>query len=202
VTWTVVVPVKRLTAAKTRLVGRADADRSRLALAFAQDTVSACGAATSVGRVVVVTDDPAVHAAVGDLPRVVLVPDPGGGLDEAVRAGAEGEAGPCAVVLGDHPALRPDELDEVLGRAAGHPRAVVADSAGSGTALLAARSGAGLRPRFGPGSFQRHRADGAVAVPVDEPSGLRRDVDGPEDLAAAVALGVGPATAAALGVRS
>src|SRR5579884_600924 len=54
--WSIVLPVKRLAAAKSRL-DLAAADRSRLAGAMAADTVAAALAAPSVGRVVVVSDD-------------------------------------------------------------------------------------------------------------------------------------------------
>ncbi|HSX97048.1 MAG TPA: 2-phospho-L-lactate guanylyltransferase, partial [Streptomyces sp.] len=57
--WTLVVPVKALARAKSRLSDTAaDAVRPGLALAFAQDTVAAALAATAVRGVVVVTDDP------------------------------------------------------------------------------------------------------------------------------------------------
>ncbi|MCA1825223.1 MAG: 2-phospho-L-lactate guanylyltransferase, partial [Frankia sp.] len=76
-------------------------------------------------------------------------------------------------------------------------RALVSDTSATGTTVLTARSGVELDPQFGPGSHDAHVAAGAVALAVDVP-GLRRDVDTAADLAAAVALGVGPATRAAL----
>ena len=71
----------------------------------------------------------------------------------------------------------------------------MADVAGSGTTLLAAAPGVPPAPRYGPGSAATHRDSGAVALTGDWPS-LRRDVDTPTDLAAAAALGLGPATRA------
>jgi 2-phospho-L-lactate guanylyltransferase len=62
--------------------------------------------------------------------------------------------------------------------------------------MLAVRPGTPLRPAFGPGSAARHVAD---AVTLDAAPGLRCDVDTAADLQAAAELGVGPATAAALG---
>ncbi len=76
-------------------------------------------------------------------------------------------------------------------------RAFVADAEGTGTTLLVAAPGVTLDPRFGGGSAARHAASGAAALDGEWP-GLRRDVDTPADLAAALALGVGPATRAAL----
>jgi 2-phospho-L-lactate guanylyltransferase len=77
--WAVVVPVKRLATAKTRLRGGAPpgVPHARLVLAMAQDTVRAALACPVVAEVVVVTGDPAVAAALGELgARVVPEPPP------------------------------------------------------------------------------------------------------------------------------
>jgi 2-phospho-L-lactate guanylyltransferase len=73
----------------------------------------------------------------------------------------------------------------------------VADAAGTGTTLLTAL-GVGLDPHFGAGSARAHQQAGAVPLAGDWP-GLTRDVDTAEDLRAALALGVGPRTAALAG---
>ena len=57
--WVVVVPVKRLDRAKTRLSTRPAPERRALALAFALDTVRAAITCPGVVGVVVVTDDAA-----------------------------------------------------------------------------------------------------------------------------------------------
>jgi 2-phospho-L-lactate guanylyltransferase len=130
-----------------------------------------------------------------------VVADPGGGLDAAAEAGVadarRAGAEAVAVLLGDHPALRAAELEEALARASAHRSSFVPDADGTGTALLAVTADATLRPRFGPGSAERHARAGHVRLEVDVP-GLRRDVDDEESLTAALRLGVGPATAAAL----
>ena len=56
--WSLVVPVKVLARAKTRLAALAGPDRPALALAMAADTVAAALGCPEVGRVVVVTGDP------------------------------------------------------------------------------------------------------------------------------------------------
>jgi 2-phospho-L-lactate guanylyltransferase len=73
-------------------------------------------------------------------------------------------------------------------------RAFVADATGTGTTLLAAAPGVELAPAYGPRSRQSHLASGAAELPGAP--GLRLDVDTPEDLQAAVRLGLGAATAA------
>ena len=58
--WVVVIPVKRLDRAKTRLSTRPAPQRGALALAFALDTVRAALACPRVAAVLVVTDDDTV----------------------------------------------------------------------------------------------------------------------------------------------
>ncbi|WP_309227508.1 MULTISPECIES: 2-phospho-L-lactate guanylyltransferase [unclassified Micromonospora] len=204
--WTVVVPVKRLGAAKSRLRGAlSGVPHEELALALAADTVRAVRACPAVAEVLVVTDDPRVAAEVAAA-GARAVPDPAGGLNAAFRHGAA-VAGPRAAVAGltaDLPALRPAELAGALRAVpAGPPgvRGFVADAPGSGTVLLAAPAGVPLEPRFGVGSAAAHAAGGALALRGDWPT-LRRDVDTAADLAAAARLGVGPRTAAVLGARA
>ncbi len=190
-TWTVVLPVKSLATAKTRMEVPGAAE---LALAFARDTVRAVQAAEHVARVVVVTSEPRLSSV---LVGVQVVADPGGGLISALGAGiAAAGSGPTAVLLADLPALRPADLDAALVAAADLRWALVPDADGTGTTLLTGQNPAELVPRFGPGSRAAHERAGHVALEVG--ASLRRDVDTPADLAVAVQLGVGPATAAVL----
>jgi 2-phospho-L-lactate guanylyltransferase len=53
--------------------------------------------------------------------------------------------------------------------------------------------GAPLDPRFGPDSARRHQDSGAIELTGGWP-GLRCDIDTPDDLSAALELGVGTAT--------
>lgn len=198
--WGVVVPVKLLALAKTRLQAYGDAGRADLALAFAADVVAAAVRARVVDHVLVVSDDP--RAAGLARPGVQVVPDePSAGLNPALAHGADllRRAGSRAVVAlsADLPALRGDDLDAALGGAqASGGRSFVPDAAGTGTTLLAAGPGSDLAPAFGPGSRARHRAQGAAELTAAR--SLRRDVDTPDDLEQARGLGVGPATAAVL----
>lgn len=101
------------------------------------------------------------------------------------------------MLLGDLPALRPEDLRAALAACARLDRAVVPDADGSGTVLLTGLGPGRLEPSFGPGSAARHEALGHVRLPLDLPR-LRTDVDDAASLAAAVALGAGPRTLAAL----
>ncbi|KHL00099.1 hypothetical protein LK09_00190 [Microbacterium mangrovi] len=193
--WTIVIPVKPATHGKSRLrvpgVGR-----EQLARAIALDTIAAAAAAA---RVIVVTDDEQTAREARALGADVC-PDPGAGLDAAVAAGASlaGSDAYRAALLGDLPALRPDQLAAALREAASLPRAVVADADGTGTTLVTAAPGMPWASAFGDGSFARHVALGCVALGVPDTSSLRRDVDTAAQLAAASALGLGPRTSALL----
>lgn len=182
--WTIVVPVKGTSAAKTRLGGD-----DRLAMAMALDTVEA---ALAVAPVIVVTSA-AAQAAFEELGATV-VPDPGTGLLGAIAAGLAATSGATAVLLGDLPAVRPAELAAALDAAARHPLSIVADADATGTALAAATPGATHALAFGPGSRAAHVAAGYVELAGEWP-GLRRDIDLAEHLDG---LELGPRTAAVL----
>ncbi len=183
--WTVVIPVKGTTSAKSRLGASTE-----LALAIALDTV----AAASAFSVVVVTSAGIAAQFEALDARVVL--DEGHGLNAAVAQGIAVASGPVAVLLGDVPALQPGELAAALDLAGQHPRAFVADADSDGTVLITALDGADHRPTFGAYSRAAHLAAGYVELDIPLDSGLRRDVDTPEQLAA-LASRTGPRTRAA-----
>jgi 2-phospho-L-lactate guanylyltransferase len=199
-TWSLVVPVKVLAHAKSRLAGLAGPARSALALAMAADTVSAAAACPAVAAVIVVTDDPAAASTLGSLGAVVVADEPAAGLNPALAHGAavaaaRWPASGTAGLAADLPALRPDELDRGLRAAAQSPEAFVADASGTGTTLYTARPETAFRPRFGPGSAGRYRAGGAAEIMLADVPSLRSDVDTPADLRHATSLGLGPRTA-------
>ncbi|MET8245878.1 2-phospho-L-lactate guanylyltransferase [Streptomyces sp. NPDC005202] len=201
--WTLVIPLKPLTRAKSRLADTADDGvRPGLALAFAQDTVAAALACPAVRDVAVVTDDALAGPELAELGARIVPDEPRGGLNAALRHGAavvraSRPESPVAALNADLPALRPAELARVLDAAAEFPRAFLPDAATIGTTLLAAAPDRELLPAFGTDSRARHRASGAVELSLDAVDSVRQDVDTGEDLRAALALGVGPRTAAA-----
>ncbi len=192
------VPVKRLDVAKSRLAAYGEQSRRALALAFATDVVSASLSCALVEQVLVVTDDADAAAALTALGARVTPDDPDAGLNPALAHGADllrtGHRGVVGVVTlsSDLPALRPADLEEVLAAVPAGRRAFVADAAGTGTTLLAASPPALLMPSYGPGSAARHLASGAVELAA--PDAVRLDVDTPQDLRAALLLGVGART--------
>ncbi|MFJ8544320.1 2-phospho-L-lactate guanylyltransferase [Streptomyces sp. NPDC093586] len=200
--WTLVVPVKTLARAKSRLADTADDGvRPGLALAFAQDTVAAALACPAVADVAVVTDDARAGRELAALGARVVPDEPGGGLNAALAHGAAAvraarPESPVAALNADLPALRPRELARVLGAAAEFRRSFLPDAAGIGTTLLAAAPDRELVPAFGPDSRARHHASGAVELRLGAVDSVRQDVDTGGDLRTALALGVGPHTAA------
>ena len=222
--WTVLLPVKVLARAKSRLATLAGDRRGELALALASDTVTAVLACPEVARVVVVTSDPVAGPLLASLGAFVVADEPAdrsngpgerdgvesstdlgvqGLLNAALRHGAAlaarrwpGTA--LAALTADLPAVSPAELTTAL-RAAGSAAggaAFVPDAAGVGTTLYAVPPGGEFLPLFGGASRGRHAAAGATELGVAGLTGLRRDVDTPDDLREALAIGVGPFTKA------
>jgi 2-phospho-L-lactate guanylyltransferase len=202
--WAIVVPVKRLAVAKTRIELDPDA-RMELALAMATDTIRAAADCALVEVVVAVCDDPDAVVVLRKLGAVVIPDKPDAGLNPALVHGASAVVVPAdagiAAVAADLPALRADELGALLRQAAGEALSFVADASGAGTTVFAAADRSGFRPAFGPDSRSRHLAAGAVDLTDRAGATVRRDVDTLADLADAARLGVGPATANVLGRR-
>jgi 2-phospho-L-lactate/phosphoenolpyruvate guanylyltransferase len=237
--WTVLLPVKVLARAKSRLAVLAGDRRRELALALASDTVTAVLGCPEVARVVVVTSDPVAGLLLAGLGAIVVADEPAdrsdpsapsdrsdrlgtpGTLDGAGAAPLLGDLGVqdllnaalrhgaavaarrwpgtgLAALTADLPAMSPAELATAL-RAAGRTpgaAAFVPDAAGVGTTLYAVPPGGEFLPLFGGASRARHAAAGATELGLAGVTGLRRDVDTPDDLREALALGVGPFTRA------
>jgi 2-phospho-L-lactate guanylyltransferase len=207
-----VVPVKPFARAKSRLAALGDEARRDLGAAFAHDTIAALQDSHRIGLVLVVTDETALSRALAGT-GVAAVPEGHGhdlnatlvqGAAEAVRR--RPDLRPLAVCA-DLPALTGEAVDAFLdalpplsGPVAGPVSAsedqnwFVPDLAGTGTTTYVASDLRHFAPRFGPDSAHAHRAGGAVEATDAAPEVLRRDVDTPEDLARAIALGVGERT--------
>ena len=228
--WTVLLPVKVLARAKSRLAVLAGDRRRELALALASDTVAAVLACPEVARVVVITSDQVAGPLLAALGAIIVPDEPAdrsagrGASDSREGVGAAGMLGDLGVqdalnaalrhgaavsarrwpgtglaaLTADLPAVSPAELAGALRDAASSPgpAAFVPDAAGVGTTLYAVRPGGEFRPLFGGASRARHAAAGAAELDLDVMTGLRRDVDTPDDLREALTLGAGPRTTA------
>ena len=202
--WCLVMPVKRLAVAKTRLGPPYDGARGSLALAFALDTATAALACPLVAAVQVVTDDAEAARALEAAGADVTADEPDAGLNAALEHGAALAARrhpgtSVGTLAADLPGLRPAELGATLRAACGHGRSFVRDAAGTrhhdAAGPLGARTAADVRAGIG------RAARRAPAATRSWPRRCPRCTwtwTPPADLEAAVALGVGPATAQVL----
>jgi 2-phospho-L-lactate guanylyltransferase len=203
-TFSVVMPLKAGERAKSRLHDDPTFRRA-FAAAFASDTHAALAGADLVARVIVISADADQRREFSRAGALVLRErgrGKGDNLNQAIRQallwlGRRHPDEPVAVVPSDLPSLTSQTVDEALVLAQNHESCFVADSAGSGTTLLAAASPRLLTPAYGHGSAAAHRAAGATELTTVNPR-LKADVDVIGDLARVVALGVGPRTAEVL----
>lgn len=215
-----IVPVKRLTGAKSRLSPSLDpAARQALQRAMLCDVLDALAQVPGLTGTLVVSTD----AEVGRIARArgaVALSDPlrDSSMNAAVAAGlrhaVDRGARMAAVIPADTPALAPAEVSQAIAatRAAGAVHVVPdwqaegtnalflpwpgSGPATSDTAAGTGRDGGFALHRFGPGSFARHLS---VAWPGPAPVGLplaslALDVDRPDDIARVLAA-AGPGRA-------
>lgn len=220
--WTIVVPVKALAGAKSRLAPAVNASHRRaLVMAMATDVLRACLAAPGVSAVRVVSSDPDVESLTRRLgAEFVAEPSATSGpvgdddhdhddddddasshhdtLNAALTVALRDVPGPVGVVTADLPEMTAALLGRILAAASGHPHSIVADRSGEGTTMAFWTGPATARtPRFGVGSAARHGLEGG-AVLLDgaaSPAAATRDVDTPVDLADLAGRPVGAATA-------
>ena len=158
--------------------------RAAAAVAMLGDVVEA---ALEVGRVLVVTDDPAVVP-----PGAEAVPDPGRGLGEAVAAGLARATGHALVVNADLPCVTPPAL-----RALAAAGLALVEAPDGTTNALSLPDPDVFDPLYGPGSADRFRAHAPFATVSI--LGLEEDVDSDADLGR-LAGSLGPRTRALLSV--
>jgi 2-phospho-L-lactate guanylyltransferase len=201
---TIVIPVKAIRLAKTRLRG-APSDREALAKAFALDTARVVIDAVGVARVIFVAGDEETSNELLPLGCAVLLEDRTRGADPLNAAIMQGRKWavkhfphePIAVVPSDLPSLTPAALQGFLLKSEAHRLSFCTDMESTGTTIFSAAVPQALRTAYGEHSALAHRTLGAVHIEdVDERA--RQDVDTIADLAKAQRLGVGPRTAAAM----
>ncbi len=175
------VPVKSFRTAKLRLAPVLNAtERAELARSLAACVLAAAG---SLERHVVCDDEEVAAWARSLGARVIWTP--GLGLSGAVEAGVTTLAGEgvTLVVVAHADLPNAGALDTL-----GEPGRVtlVPDLRADGTNVAVVPASAGFRFSYGPGSFDRHRAEAArLALPCDVVHDVRlaADVDLPADLA-------------------
>jgi 2-phospho-L-lactate guanylyltransferase len=174
------VPVKSFRTAKLRLSPvLSPTERAELARRLASGVLAAGG---SLPRNVVCDDAEVAAWAASAGARVIWTP--GLGLSGAVKAGVAVLAaeGTDVAVVAHADLACPNGLD-LIGLEAGVT--LVPDLRNDGTNVAAVPAGAAFAFSYGPGSFERHRAEAArLGLPcvVVHDRGLATDVDLPEDL--------------------
>ena len=187
-----VVPIKDTTAAKQRLADAAPAKiRQALALAMAEDVLSALAEARDLAGIVVVTVDPTASALAGRYGARVKTEGALDGHTGAVIAAArvlaaEGASG-MLTVPGDIPLITAAEIDEVTAAHLPAPSFTIVpahDELGSNAILMSPPDAVPLR--FGDDSFFPHLAAAeacGIKPTVLHLPGIAFDIDNPVDLA-------------------
>jgi len=187
-----VVPVKSLSASKSRLMPELDRDElEQLCLAMLEDVLGALLATPALGRVAVATPDDRVADTARRLGAEALHgPDPG--LNAAIDGAAQklqlGERDALLVVLGDVAGARADDLQALFDARDEHGPgafAALAPSRDGGTSALLRAPHDAIPARFGPSSAARHReAAKAAGVPLRELplASLAIDLDRADDV--------------------
>ena len=199
---TAILPVKRFSRAKTRLLETID-ERGRAALlrAMLDDVLRALDRTSSIERIIVVSGEKRAEQVAMEAAKrlstpieVLRDPDEAGhseaavlGIIRALSLGAR-----CTAMLpGDCPLLDAGELEDALERIEGRCVAVIPDRHGTGTNGLILAPGDAIGPAFGEGSCERHldraRRAGFDARLEPIPS-LGLDLDTADDLTALRAI--------------
>lgn len=183
--WTAVIPLKRAAERKRRLAGRlSPTQRAALAARLFVDVAAELRRVPRLRNLVVLSPDVPERWMGG------WVEDRGRGLNAELEAARDRLRAPRLLVIhADLPLLRAAEVEELLSAAEAAGLALAPDRHDTGTNALAIADGRPFAFRFGCESLARHlaQADGCCRV-VRRP-GLALDLDTPEDLDAALALG-------------
>jgi 2-phospho-L-lactate/phosphoenolpyruvate guanylyltransferase len=188
------LPVKRLDAAKSRLAGlRQRYERRGLVLAMLADVTSAALRAGLHPRVL--TPDPAVMQIVGELGATAsFEPAGAGSLNQALAHEVKSLPGVASVliVLPDVPLIQAEDflamMEASRDRTVDDPAVLLwPDRRRRGTNAMLVRPPDGLSPAFGPNSFARHlaiAADSGVTTRVMHAPRVALDVDTRGDVVA------------------
>jgi 2-phospho-L-lactate/phosphoenolpyruvate guanylyltransferase len=193
----VVIPVRALEGAKSRLGAVLDAEERReLVERLLRATAAAAVATPGIAGVIVVSPDPAA-IAVGESVGATGVRQGSAGLNPGIveardSVGAAG-ADRLLVLPADLPGITPADIAAILavadaspaGSATGYPIVVLAtDRHGRGTNALLLQPPAVIDPAFGGDSRDAHRrlAAAAGATYLETPDRLELDLDTPDDL--------------------
>lgn len=188
----VVVPVKDLTTAKSRLSPvLAQAERAKLVLTMLRSVLACLTRVDGLAAPLVVTCDREVERVARVCGADLLVEAESSGLNAAMSLAArrieETGFGSLCYLPADIPLVRPSEIAQLLTlkRPAGRGVTLVPSSDGTGTNALLITPPSAMPFRFGPDSFIAHMEEAGarnLTCHVLELEGIGRDIDRPEDL--------------------
>ncbi|GAB4337242.1 MAG: hypothetical protein Kow0010_25320 [Dehalococcoidia bacterium] len=184
---TILVPVNRLAEAKERLAPLLDdAERAELARITMETVVEAAG---DVGKVVVLTNDPAVQRAVAGRAAILVERPALRGLNAQLEAAlatlVDGGATEVLVLHADLPLATAGALRRLVEAAPVAPSVTIARPPDGGTNAMLLRPPGRFRLAYGKGSCDRHAAaarEAGMAVRLVEPPELTLDLDTPGDV--------------------
>ena len=187
------IPVKRLGRSKRRLARICSPlERAALTLAMLEDVLDAALQVAGWETWVISSDEAVLEVAARR--RARAVPEERTSLLTAVRQidaeATERGADVLGVILADTPLVTPESLEVALHTLG--PVVIAPARDGAGTNVLIRRPPRAVRPRFGPDSFSRHRAEAerkGLPVSIVRRRELAFDVDGPNDILALVDSG-------------
>ena len=187
-TVTIVIPVKPLDEAKSRLASVLGPEPRRELVTDMLKNVLAAAKQSKSQKILVVTRDPMVGAMVSTA-GAEWTPDPAttlnGSLQKVFRTcWANGET--PLYLPADLPRLRASEIDGILGGWDAQERIVLSPChKEQGTNALLVPATCGFEPQLGDGSFPRHlqrASSSGIVTEVYRAPGLAFDIDTPEDL--------------------
>ena len=185
------VPAKALDQAKLRLAELlSEEERRALALAMLEDVLGALRAVPRIDCVAVISPDSDVLSCAEEAGAEAIVEPPSlrginQGLSHGLSVLSPRGLSMLLVVLGDVPAVTPDEITSVLEAVPEERGVVISPSIARGTSALVLRPPDVIPFRFGPGSFQAHKREAAargVPMRVLRIDSLAHDIDDPGDL--------------------
>jgi len=190
----VIVPVKRLDMAKSRLSTiLTPNERRELALAMLTDVIQASIEAKSVDKVIVVSSDNLALRYVEGLGAHAMLDM--GGLNAAVKRAMEwcakhGATATLTIPL-DLPLLKPMDIDGIVNLLGERRGVVLCPSTDGGTNALLCSPPNIIEPHFGPKSFHKHMLEASkrgvpcliynsprVSLDIDTPMDFKRLVIG------------------------
>lgn len=187
----IIVPIKQLEAAKTRLGEALDPEeRAELAAQMLRRTLRVIAEAAIADCVAVITPDEAVFAIACEM-HVTAIRQRSGGLNEALEQGRRWaisqDAATLLVLPADLPLLTADDLVNLRDMSTRYSIVIAPDHNGSGTNALLLHPPTAIPFRFGVDSYRLHleaaAAAGVVAY-IYTGVGTGLDLDMPDDIAA------------------